>query len=69
MSSVTDMEAMFSGADSFNQDISDWDVSSVTNMYGMFYDADDLSDDNKCYIHTEFSSNDNWGYDWEEYCD
>jgi hypothetical protein len=37
-------------------------------MDGMFDYAYDLSDDNKCYIHTEFSSNDNWPYDWEEYC-
>ena len=27
-----------------------------------------LSDDNKCYIHSSFSSNDNWPYDWDEYC-
>jgi hypothetical protein len=33
------------------------------------FDYTDLSDDNKCYIHTEFSSNDNWEYDWDEYCD
>jgi len=37
-------------------------------MYYMFYNTDDLSDDNKCYIHTSFSSNDNWEYDWDEYC-
>jgi len=37
-------------------------------MYYMFYDGNSLSDENKCYIHTEFSSNDNWEYDWEEYC-
>ena len=53
---------------SFNGDISDWDVSSVTDMSDMF-DGADLSDDNKCYIHNSFSSNDNWYYDWEEYCD
>jgi len=37
----------------------------------MFYGHDytDLSDDNKCAIHTSFSSNDNWEYNsWEEYC-
>jgi len=44
-------------------------VSSVVGMGGMFDDADDLSDDNKCAIHTSFSSNDNWLYDWDEYCD
>ncbi len=31
-SSVTNMIFMFSGADVFNQDISDWNVSSVTSM-------------------------------------
>jgi len=38
-------------------------------MGGMFASADSLSGDNKCYIHTSFSSNENWEYDWNEYCD
>ena len=68
ISSVTDMNYMFFFADSFNQDISDWDVSSVTDMSSMFDNADGLSDDNKCNIHTEFSSNDYWTYNWEGSC-
>ena len=38
------------------------------NMNDMFEGTDDLSDDNKCSIHGSFSSNDNWNYDWNEYC-
>ena len=65
---VTDMSHMFAFTDNFNGDISGWDVSSVTNMTHMFRYAAALSDDNKCAIHTSFGSNDNWPYDWEEYC-
>ena len=68
VSSVSDMSYMFYGAESFNQDISNWDVSNVTYMDWMFYGTDDLSDSNKCAIHNSFSSNDDWPYDWEEYC-
>ena len=70
VSSVTYMNAMFYNAEDFNQDISEWDVSSVTSnaMNQMFDGADDLSDDNKCAIHSSFDSNENWPYDWEEYC-
>jgi surface protein len=51
-------------ATSFNQDLSDWDVSSVTNMSHIFDNADALSDGAKCVIHMAFSSNENWPYDW-----
>ena len=40
LSGVTDMSFMFTGASSFNGDLSSWNVSGVTNMYSMFYDAD-----------------------------
>jgi surface protein len=44
VSSVTDMNFMFSGS-SFNQDISSWDVSSVTNMIYMFQNANAFNQD------------------------
>ena len=68
VSNVNNMYGMFYNARSFNQDLSNWDVSGSTNMNDMFEGADDLSEDNKCVIHNSFSSNDNWNYDWEEYC-
>jgi hypothetical protein len=37
-------------------------------MSHMFDNAEDLSGNNRCAIHTSFSSNDEWRYDWEPYC-
>ena len=57
---------------SFNGDLSSWDVSSVTNMDDMFFvlnESSALSEENQCLIHTSFSSNENWPYDWSEFCD
>jgi gliding motility-associated-like protein len=39
LSGVTDMSSMFRAADSFNNDISGWNVSTVTNMSRIFRDA------------------------------
>ena len=69
VSSVTRMSYMFYRASSFNGNISTWDVSSVTNMEEMFGEASSISDANKCAIHTSFSSNANWPYDWADYCE
>jgi len=38
-------------------------------MNEMFYQTSALSVDNQCLIHTSFSSNTAWPYDWSEYCD
>ena len=34
----------------------------------MFDEASSLSEENKCAIHTSFSSNSAWPYDWSEFC-
>ena len=39
------MSNMFSDADSFNQDISSWNVSRVTDMRNMFANADNFNQD------------------------
>jgi uncharacterized protein (TIGR02145 family) len=67
VSSVTSMWGVFSNASSFNGDISSWDVSSVTNMDVML-EKTALSEENQCLIHTFFSSNSAWPYDWSMYC-
>ena len=59
---------MFRGASSFNQDISDWNVSSFGGLMRlMFEGSNNLSDFNKGKIHEAFSSNPNWLYDWREF--
>jgi uncharacterized protein (TIGR02145 family) len=69
VSNVTGMTGMFVGdpVSSFNGDISSWDVSSVTDMSYMF-GGTSLSEENKCLIHTSFSSYSVWPYDWSEFC-
>ncbi|WP_318345076.1 BspA family leucine-rich repeat surface protein, partial [Flagellimonas baculiformis] len=45
LSQVTNMYGMFSGAGSFNGDLSDWDTSNVTDMRSMFYGAGSFNGD------------------------
>ena len=66
-SSVTKMNRMFRDASDFNQDISDWDIYAVYNMYYMFDGANNLSNRNKSKIHSSFSANSNWSYDWSNF--
>ncbi|MDA3891117.1 MAG: BspA family leucine-rich repeat surface protein, partial [Salinivirgaceae bacterium] len=42
---ITDMSEMFTGATSFNRDISSWDVSNVTTMEDMFLNASAFNQD------------------------
>ena len=57
---------------SFNEDISNWDISNVQSMNGMFdmyNQTSSLSNENKCLIHTAFRSNSTWEYDWSGSCE
>ena len=58
---------MFFGARSFNQDISDWNISSVSSFGGIFDGYLDLNTTNKGLIHESFASNPNWPYEWREF--
>jgi surface protein len=66
-SSVTKMNRMFKDASDFNQDISDWNISSANNMTIMFDGANNLSNRNKSRIHSSFSANSNWSYNWSNF--
>jgi hypothetical protein len=64
VSSIIDMSELFTGT-SFNDDISDWNVSGVTNMTNMFgADGGSLSRENKIKIHHSFKTNSAWSYSW-----
>ena len=58
---------MFNNANSFNQDISKWDINKVDDFVSMFNNTNNLSNLNKGKIHSTFSKNNNWGYNWGEF--
>ena len=45
LSQATNMSYMFDGASSFNNDISNWNVSKITNMVGVFDNASSFNQD------------------------
>ena len=67
VSNVTNMWGTFQNASSFESDLSDWDVANVQYFNGMFNNTN-LTDDQKCAIHTSWSANSNWNYDWADLC-
>jgi len=67
ISNLLGMSSMFENAQSFDQDLSNWDVSHAEHMNNMFNNTA-LSEQNKCAIHNSFSSNENWPYNWSEFC-
>ena len=58
------MSQMFRGAIAYDQGIADWNVSAVTSMSHIFSGASGLSETNKSMIHSTFSINPNWSYNW-----
>ncbi|NCX71605.1 MAG: BspA family leucine-rich repeat surface protein, partial [Rhodobacteraceae bacterium] len=66
-SKVSSFYHIFDGAHSFDQDISVWNVSSAYAMTSMFGNSSSLSDQNKGLIHTSFSTNSTWPYDWSAF--
>ena len=58
---------MFKNTSSFNQSVRNWDVSQVTTMTNIFTNTPVLSNINKGLIHSSFSSNSNWPYDWSAF--
>ena len=63
VSSVTNISYIFYQNNAFNQDISGWNVSNVTSFADFGYSSV-FSDENKCKIHTAFSSNSSWRENW-----
>jgi surface protein len=67
VSQVFNMSQMFRGTFKFNQSIANWEISKVSNMTNMFTDVSSLSDQNKGLIHSSFSTNTSWPYNWSSF--
>ncbi|MDA9963179.1 BspA family leucine-rich repeat surface protein, partial [Opitutales bacterium] len=67
ISAVTNLSHMYYGAAEFNQEVGDWNTTAVTNMANMFDGTPVLSNVNKGLIHSSFSQNANWPYDWSAF--
>jgi len=67
ITSATNFDNMFEGATSFNQDLSGWNLAADVNMSNMFANTPVLSNTNKGLIHSSFSNNTNWHYDWSAF--
>ena len=67
ISNATRLTYAFFNASSFNQDLSNWHLHPDANMTSMFNNNQALSDANKGLIHSSFSKNKNWPYDWSQY--
>ena len=67
VSLVENMAGMFNSAYALNQDLSGWDISNVTNMFDVFGGSNSLSEENQCAIHTSWSTNSDWPYDWSDF--
>jgi surface protein len=67
ISNATRFTYMFYDASAFNFNISSWNIHPDANMSFMFYNNQDLSNANKGLIHSTFSTNSTWPYDWSAF--
>ena len=66
------MNQAFLNAGSFNQDISNWDLSNVSSMSEAFLNTSSMSNENKCSIYNSFNSFSGWenagATNWDQFC-